>query len=337
MFNLIRAYKFFWLVLVITFFSACNSDKKLVYELDRLETIDSFRDSVFFSDITGMLFDNNGLYYFVDSESSLILKTDTLLKLVDTFGKKGIGPLELETPLQIELYKDHLFICDEYSGKLVRFTRNGEALSSINFNFFVDAQFSIHDEKIYAFNSDLDGNNAHPIALYNIENGDFITSFGEKVESSGELFFNRHNLVVDDYLISTLAHNIPLVELYNLKGELLQRADFSKHPIIERRVKDIPRFINREPSGAIRTSEVFVCADYSNGYLYLLFTDWSSTENNLKPNYIFKVLVNPDTIKIESIYKINDGWYESFIIGANNTLITYERQNGVIESYRLPH
>lgn len=337
MFSIVRIKSVFCLVLFVSLFSACNSDKESIYQLDKLQTIDSFRDSIFFSDITGMLFDENGFYYFVDSESSVILKTDTLLRLVDTFGEKGIGPLELETPLQIESYNQHLYISDEYSGKLVKFSKNGEAQSSIRFNFFVDVQFSIHDDKIYAYNSSLDGDNTHPVALYNVENGDFINSFGEKVESSGELFFNRHNLVVDDYLISTLAHNIPLVELYDLNGELLQRADFSKHPILEPRVKNIPRFIKREPSGAIRTSEVFVCADYSNGYLYLLFTDWSSTENDVKPNYILKVSVASDKIELESVYKLNDGWYESFIIGANNTLITYERQNGVIESYRLPN
>ena len=88
---------------------------------------------------------------------------------MDVLVKKGLGSLELETPHQIELYRDQLYVNDEYSGKLVTFDKDGKAQGSVRFNFFADFQFSIYKDKIFTYNSALDGGNVHPIAIYDIK------------------------------------------------------------------------------------------------------------------------------------------------------------------------
>ena len=258
-----------------------------------------------------------------------------MLSLVDTFGKKGPGPLEIETPAQVELYKNHLYINEQYNGRLVKFDTAGNALSSFGFDFFEEERFDIYEDKIYAFNSALDGEGKHPIAVYDLLNGQFINSFGQQAAQKSPPFLNRHNFVNAGFLVSVLSANIPVVEVYDLGGNLLVKQDFSQHPVLKARISEIPPYaINNGNYNT--THQVFVAADLSGDDLFLLFTDWTK-EKDSKRNFVFQMSVSNTSIQIKRIFQLGEGWYESFMIGANNTLVAYEIRNGMLELYRLPN
>lgn len=164
--------------------------------------------------------DKSGYIYCVDNILSTIYRLDNNGNFIDSFGKKGQGPGELNFPLLMEISNDRkIFV---YQGtKVSIFHPDGLFLTSIKiFKQFHD--LLIAGSTIYA-NCSYNDNDKHFLIETFSEDGNVLNAFGERLNIQGH--WNRDGLVYLDKLESNLVtafKHHPLVRIYSKSGDLIK-------------------------------------------------------------------------------------------------------------------
>jgi len=101
--------------------------------LDEIYTIDSSSPGNNFSNITALAVRPDGSVFIVDSKESRVLAFDGKGKYRLTFGKKGQGPGELNTPVGISISpNDEVIVEDALNQRLAFFTLEGKFLRHLS-------------------------------------------------------------------------------------------------------------------------------------------------------------------------------------------------------------
>ena len=137
---------------------------------------------------TGIAADDNGSFYVVDAETSLLMKFTPDGALVKKIGGRGRRVREFQLPGGVSVYRDRVYVCDRGNHRVQIFTTDLEYIEKFgdqgqnpgNFDFPVAAAFDRMGDLYIT-----DCNN-HRILVFN-QDGHYIRTFGSPGEEGGKL------------------------------------------------------------------------------------------------------------------------------------------------------
>jgi hypothetical protein len=147
----------FFVLLIISLSCASNADKITEIKVTTPEAklvVNSFNDSTFFSKISGIVASEaDQSIFFIDQNLGTVFHTDLSLNLKRKIGQVGMGPNEINTPTQVSLKNDQLYVYDGGNGKIMSYPMNSRADSAsvheFRFKYYGIGNFFVRDSMVY--------------------------------------------------------------------------------------------------------------------------------------------------------------------------------------------
>jgi len=185
-----------------------------------------------FFQVHGVMTDETGNIYVLDSGNKRVQKFDSEGKYLLTIGKEGNGPGELAFPGQMDVDEEKVFIVDPSNGKIEVFDQLGESIACINPNFMPQiVRYLGSDQLVTKLISRPPENKDQKQNLLTVFDfdGQITNQIGWCIEPDSPVLFRYLN---DIYFETDDVKNIYVTfinenrfEKYNKKGELVFRAD----------------------------------------------------------------------------------------------------------------
>ncbi|WP_018127765.1 BF3164 family lipoprotein [Balneola vulgaris] len=198
-------------------------EKEVVKDnLELLSSTTEFSDELFFA-YPKYIADTGVSLVITDLNDSKIVEVDYSGKLIRTYGQKGRGPGEYLMPSNPIMANDLLYISDAGNAKILTFESNGSFNNEIKISDPI-LEFTTNGEYLYAFT--FNSVDDRLIKKYSM-NGEFINSFG-KLETTEETSLNNiTKLVIYNNELWVLHLYFPILKIYSLDGELIQKYNLS--------------------------------------------------------------------------------------------------------------
>jgi hypothetical protein len=302
--NSSNIFLFLWVLILL---SVACSDQNPAHEpisLEPVKSVSELNDSTFFGSVGGMKYVNDRFY--VADNSPQILQLGSDLNLLGLINKTGQGPGEFTGVMDMSIVNDSLYLYDRSQAKIVvydkynHFIREVSLSEALGFNMAVDQH-----NRIFLSTP----NSQNPITMLDA-NGSKIMSFGYNTVSneSGQYRRNNRFLFLNNNKLIAIAMSEPVLEVYSLDGELINKAEL------------VPIEISEQIARAKRENEAHGEQDVN--FFSLIFYDVSLYEDSIylieakRPNehtntydtnftYLFKYKFGPNgDVSHEQTFKL---------------------------------
>ncbi len=199
--------------------------------------IDTLDENLAFNMPSDIVQDDAGNIYILDSGNCRIQKFDPEGKFLDSFGRKGQGPGEFNSPASLDIDAEgDLLVSDPRSRKIQIFSTEGSLRKTITLTTYPLSEAYALNSGLLAMKGtlgyDFEGKDDEPlprlIRLLDAE-GNIENEFGEMFDYKHRLLNQKGNVfhfVTDqnDFIYLSFAHQ-NRIEKYSPKGKLLWKAD----------------------------------------------------------------------------------------------------------------
>lgn len=317
------------LILICILYSCSESHNELlILKLNHEQSIDQI-DSFYLTDVWSIVSTGNE-YFLSDNFETKIFCLNNKYNLIYFVGSKGKGPAELLSAEQFCVYKDTIFIMNSsnQSIEVYKDDRYVRTIKSDDFNFYGMTRFSYHNGIFYFPSHDI----VHRVMTYN-KVTDITTYFGKdemkrQMDQFSHVLFNMNQIYV-------VSNSNPEILVYNIKGELIQKFEYSNIPIIS----DFMRFRNIYPKQPDGNSFIAIIqdAEFYNNELYILFLSLSEENHNVCRHILKLSESNDGRIYPHSILELDARFATTFAVDSTNIII-YDASNRVksLRIYRNP-
>lgn len=303
------------LILMCGLYSCSESPNELsILKLKHRQSIDQV-DSFYLTDVRNIISTSNE-YFLSDNFETKIFCLNNKFNLKYFVGSKGKGPAELLSAEQFYVYKDTIFIMNSPNQSIEVYIndRYVRTIRSDNFKFYGMTRFSYNNGIFYFPSHD----KVHRVMTYSKTTG-ITTYFGKdemkrKMDQFSHVLFNMNHIYV-------VSKSNPEILVYDIKGELIQKIEYSNIPIIS----DFMKFHNiypEQPDGSSFTGIIQDAVFYKNG-LYISFLSLD-IENHNECRHILKLSESDDgKIYPHSILELDSDFATTFAVDSIN-IITYD-------------
>lgn len=320
---------------------AAQNNEEIKYQsLRPISAVETIGGSYF---LTAYLAQRPGGYVIADYEGSQVLLVDNELSLVRRFGRKGRGPGEFFGAGNMYVDDDTICVFDDGNRRINRFDAEGKYLDEIKAAALqaTDA-FVVHQGSVYA--SAGRGANA-PLAQVGSD-GEVSETFGEYLSNSkGEKKHarsGRHVLLTDNNQLLCVGMSVPVLEYYDLNGQLRSRRDLSDFDVLRSTLARVDADYEKDPDdGQMITRYVLDAPCYVAGTLYVIQLERSSKHEEV---YSHRVLVidTKDNFRLRRVLTLlgaaagDDAWFSSMAVSANEErLVAYNSTSNQFLMYDL--
>lgn len=314
------------------FFSCHDFDNKIeIIELEKVNVIDQFTDSTFFSDIRSIS-SQNDTFYLSDYKRNQIIVLDNNLKLNSTIGVAGDGPGEFSGAAEIFIKNDTIYAMNDFKRSIELFNVNGTHLGSIvpNANLSTHKNFIVDKSKIII--PSLSRSNS--LANFDMNSAD-IHLFGDLIpfetETATYIKNDRYLLQLKGKLIS-ISDNKPIIEVYDCDNKKKEfEYSFAENRLVRNKIKFTEKSKQEESSYYELVSDVSL--DKNN--IYLLLNTYNNSLEKIEANRILKLEFSADGFKEKQILDLGeDVWIKSFSV-CKNEILAYDSLNGNLIKYQM--
>jgi hypothetical protein len=302
-----------YLAFVFVLSSCLSHNNELhITNCKKVKSIDHLSDSSFFSDVRCMVATENSIYFSDYKRSQIIeLKKDDLSVEMIT-GTYGIGPAELDGVDKFCLKQDTIFAGNDGKRSIDMFV-NGVFLKSFKLpeqirTASLSLRFSVEKNTLYLSASA----NINPVAgfdykNYRVKNIGTPFVFSDPVRQ--RVRNNRHLLLYNDTVLVSISDNMPIIEVFDLEGKLINKYDYSKISVIEKRNKytSEKQKLDGPNSYYLLVEDVYI----SGNHLFLLIY---TGESGTSCNTILVFNINNILMKPERIIDFGEVWFDSFCV-----------------------
>jgi hypothetical protein len=308
---------------------SCSRDELPENNLFAIKAISEVNDSIFFSaGFADIKFSNNKIYAS-DLKADRILIFNENLELENIFGITGNGPGELRNPSKLFLSNDTIFVYDVGGNRINVYRTNGNYLKQIILEkgTKIYEEFVVKNGNIYVSNPLGD----YPISVFDLD-GRLINQFGIWISTSSareKIERNYRNISIDSMgNIITVLLSEPIVEKYDLYGNLIQRLNLSSLDLIQDRLIKVRETQEKDRQVLDRQgiSTVYLFPEFyiDGNSIYILCTN-QVDEKLVEFTNILELVSDNDNklhplsvIKLTSSKKTNElRWYLSICISGN--------------------
>jgi len=309
--------------------TSCNyhKDQLSIQKLKKDIFINQLSDSSFFSDIRSVSFYKNK-FFISDYNRDNIFILNRKLELEKTLGNKGKGPGELLGASHLYLYQDSIFVINDGKRTIEVFNFNNY-LTTINIpqplSLSSDIRFCLHKGKILLTNF----NSSSSISMLSFKSDSIIwfgnlKKFGTLKET--KIKNKRHVQIMENNIIA-LPDCQPMLELYNMKGELLDVYEFRSIDFIDKfllftkkQKKSINSYYQLFPDFYVYGNQIFILA-------------LSVEKNNkLQCNKIIQFEMVDNSILPKNILSLGNGWFGPFCV-AGKKILAFNQTNAELILY----
>jgi hypothetical protein len=320
---------FYFSSLILTFIVSCNRQsvdfKELKLNKDTIIT--QLNDSTFFSDIRSMFFDK--YLYVSDYKRNQIIVLDTKAHVIKTIGMPGRGPGEFQGISHIVVDNDTIYAqndgkrCIEILDidgfiKTVPLKRGIQLqttsrFSYLNNTFYLSSVTKENSIVAYDFVSD------------SIKHLGIINQFAN--EEYNYYRNERHIFIVEGRYIIAVSHTNPVIEKYDINGNLLEQFSYKDILPVQKRIK----FIENQQSEINSVYELISDAYIESDKIYLILI--SNEGNAVSSNRILKIDFR-DKMKAAQLYNLDEGWFSSICITKEH-LWAFDGKGGSLVMFSL--
>ncbi|WP_323755697.1 hypothetical protein [Roseivirga sp.] len=324
---------------LILFFSLFNSQaQNQKIDAQKIKSINEFSNGQFIAKISDIVVDDK-LFYFLDIGLFKVFATDQNLSYVNSYGKEGPGPKELSKPQQLLIQGDSNILVFDLAQKILPFNRfTGEIKESLPFKKVVTHHKTLLiDDKLYY--SDL----LEPLVTvhrYSLTDEKEESGMGETAKA---VTMGSHVISDEKMIYSIYGENQPVIQTFDLTGNLLYSQDLSELKIFSDRLAQKAKSgVKISGTGNIKlraTGRVFVQdAQLFQGKLYMLIPQVSKKESNRTLFNTILVFEKQDAVwkYSQEIQLPIDGTYLTFkVFDRGKKLVTFETVNGNMETFNI--
>jgi len=297
------------ILIIILSLNICSC-KNIKYSETRLRpetVIDQLSDSSFLSDVRSIQFDK--YLHITDYGRDQLLIFDLKGRILNCLGMKGKGPGEFLGAAHLFVVNDSIFVYNDGKRSFEIFNNNkhlktirlpGNIELSSSFRFF-------YQDGLLFFSSVSDTSSivSFDIKSYSPKRYGKLKQF--ETPKQTRIRNNKH-LFSDNNSLFAVSDNLPIIERYDFNGNLRDTFDYSKHPIIKRRLNAIHE-LKKNPNGY---SLLLQDAFYFENKLYLLL--YSNLENKISCNDILIIANVNANMLIQGTYHLSQNWYQSICV-----------------------
>lgn len=302
--------KSIFLILIAAFFiTSCqhNSFKNDNLPLVRDTLITQFSDSSFFSDIRSIYC--NDFIYLTDYQRNQIIKLDKSGTMIKCLSEKGMGPGELQGASDIFATEDSIFVINEFKQCLELFSNNNHIKSIYipsKTMLAVGTRFAYYRNTIYISSA----SDKNSLVAINVNDGT-LNYMGKLIDfgsSNKNIISNNRHVFINNEKVITVSNCAPLIEMYDLSGELVFEYDLTGIEIIDARL-DYAKTLDLGPNSyVIMVSDAFIF----DNKLHLLITSNDESGPNAKRILVFDI--NKKNFTLSRILNLGNGWFNTFCV-----------------------
>lgn len=320
------------IIVSLMLFQACTTtkpsgDEKDFKPLEYIGQIEQLNDTTFFS---SSVYD---LTLFGDTIVVADMKHNTLFffsktgNLLTQLGRPGEGPGEFLGLDQFARINDSCYVMKDRVGKKLVFYNNATFDHDIkNLGMTYNTRICHIGNVLYFYEMNPEG----LISQLNLTT-DSITKFGNSVDFKFKditALRNQRHLATDEMHLYTARVDRPIIEKYDLNGQLIQTLDMSAMPIFANLIES-----DKIPSAGSWPNVIFdMYLDNSN--LYLL-AGYRINDDNHGCNKLIIVSTSGPTMQVKSLHSLSKGWYYSTLGVAGDELYAFEWTQGILHKYKL--
>ncbi|MFZ2339508.1 MAG: 6-bladed beta-propeller [Bacteroidales bacterium] len=243
--------------------------------------------------------------YVTDYERDQIIILTPVGELVGYVGAKGKGPGEFLGASDITVRGDSMWVYNDGNGGFEVFRSDGH-LQTIRLpdNIDYSGGFNFFLFRNRLFMSSVSETNS--ICSFDVRTST-IERFGQPEAFDTDKHTrirNYRHLAGNDSCIFAVSDNMPVIEKYDHSGQMLETLNYSRIPIVRKRLGVIREDIN--PNGYTLLVQD-VC--YDNGKLYLLL--YANNGNRISCNDILVIDVSERNMSCHRLLNLGDSWYRT--------------------------
>lgn len=304
-------------------FCSCKKQKNIIenFSLKNDTTINQLSDTSFIWDVRSMHFDK--YLYLTDYKRDQIIVLDNKGNFIRSIGTKGQGPGEFLGASHLFVINDTIFVAND-GKRCIEMYKDYKYLRTINLpkniNLSSEYRFFYKNEKIYL--TSLSASNS--IASFDINTG-LIKYLGKSVEfgtaKQTEIRNKRHLFSFKNFLIA-VSDNMPIVEKYDLAGNLLESFDYSDI----QEVDHVLNYFKKNDEEQNSYYQLVTDAYLNNNNLYILLL--TVKNNTVFSNTVLTIDVNTK-MHTQEICNIGKGWFSSIGI-EDDSMWAFNQEKGLI-------
>lgn len=304
-------------LIFILFITSCKQSGKQLHvrDLDKNNSIRQLSDSTFFSDIRSIFYHENKFFVAeYNRDNILILQND--LELVRSLGCKGKGPGELLGASHLFVRQDSIFIINDGKRTIEIFDYYGY-LTTIDapqeLNLSSDIRFSMYKNDILLSSP----NSNFSMSMFSF-NSASIKWFGNlkkyKTQKETRIKNQRHIQVAEDKIIA-LSDCQPVLELYNIDGELLDVFDFRYIDFIAQ----LMLYVEKKEISENSYYQIFQDFYISGNQIFVLALSLDENEE-VQCNQIIQFEMEDGSFFPKQILSLGHGWFGPICVGDGKIL-----------------
>jgi hypothetical protein len=301
----------------ILFLPSCRQmgTQLLVRDLEKNASISQLSDSTFFSDIRSIFYYDDK-YYIAEYNRDNILILNNNLDLERSLGNKGRGPGELMGVSHLFVRQDSIFVINDgkrtieifdYKGYLATIDAPQEIELSSDIRFCLLA----NDILLSSPNSNFS------MSMFSF-NSASIKWFGNlkkyKTQKETKIKNQRHIQVTEDKIIA-LSDCQPVLELYNIDGELLDVFDFRYIDFIAQ----LMLYVEKKEISENSYYQIFQDFYISGNQIFVLALSLDENEE-VQCNRIIQFEMEDGSFFPKQILSLGHGWFGPICVGDGKIL-----------------
>lgn len=248
--------------------------------MEFLGSVPKERHNVFFRTIPFIAIDNQGVIYASDNRDNIIYKIDVTGDTVNTIGRAGQGPGDLNHPWLVYVESDDLYVADDVAISIFKIT--GDYINRFRiYNKLIT--FTANKESIFTVESGTE----KLITRYD-KNGKRLSSFGLKYSPKMSIYegwptsfidgtLNEGKILLGNNAIYFISFFFAELYKYDLAGHLVTQNTLAEEDIIKKNRAFYFEIGQARPANkGFETHRIIKDAYYFNGKIYILMGNMKS-------------------------------------------------------------
>ena len=268
-------------------------------------------DGSFLAQAFQLIYNGNKLYMSEINRQQIVV-FDKDLNFINTISRQGRGPDEVVSLSEFSIKKDTVLVKDYGGVKIQIYKNNGAHIKAVSLQ---DIRSEINPAHNFLYSNDtltIASTQDSALVRYDFSSGkpSLINKFGKRYEfATLSRNYSNNNRFIDviDGKIVTISDNLPIIELYNVGGELLSKYDFSSIPMIKKQIE----FSNNEKGDQGWVSMLAGSYSIQGNDLYILV---NISEPDYTCNKVIKFSLDGNKFIPEIVYTLPGSVYSGVAV-----------------------
>jgi hypothetical protein len=323
---------FIFLTALLVNIHSCSSEKVelITINAEKISGLGVLNDTVFLRKIVDIDVYNDH-FFLLDKPSMHVYELNATSQLVDIHLTQGPGPNEVGNLVNVSIHDEKIYLLDLNSMSIKSFDFDGNIYLNKKIPHPFTSDFVLNSDYIFYGNF----RDKNPIRRINLKEKDQSIEFGKSRTWPNRSFEAERHLAItsDQQLVSALAYDKPILDLYELDGELITSLDLSNLDLFKYTLEKYDKDIVTKRNAALVVIQDI--GSYKNK-VYVLASSFSSESKNSYNQIIECVISNNEIVPTRIIKLSSSGYYLSFgVYNEGRNIVGFNVVSNNLEFFKI--